>query len=63
MDLDSPKDDQPIIVQENDEEEVTDKKAKTKTLDALPSLISKVTKALDRFAQAAEQASHKAGGQ
>ncbi|GJR02686.1 hypothetical protein Tco_0525670 [Tanacetum coccineum] len=37
--------------------------AKIKTLDALPSLLSKVTKALDRFAHAIEQASHKAGGQ
>ncbi|GJW73255.1 hypothetical protein Tco_0132625 [Tanacetum coccineum] len=34
-----------------------------KTLDALLSLLTKVTEALDRFAQALESASHKAGDQ
>ncbi|GJY08036.1 hypothetical protein Tco_0375090 [Tanacetum coccineum] len=37
--------------------------AKIKTLDALPSLLTKVTEALDRFAQVVEQASQKASGQ
>ncbi|GKD47111.1 hypothetical protein Tco_1271756, partial [Tanacetum coccineum] len=40
-----------------------DLKAKIKTLDALPSLLSMVTEALDRFAQAVEYASQKAGDQ
>ncbi|GKD77708.1 hypothetical protein Tco_1340329, partial [Tanacetum coccineum] len=37
--------------------------AKIKTLDALPSLLSKVTEVLDRFTQVIEQASHKASDQ
>nr|GEV68362.1 retrovirus-related Pol polyprotein from transposon TNT 1-94 [Tanacetum cinerariifolium] len=43
--------------------QVSSVQAKIKTLDALPSLLSKVTKASNRFAQAVKQASHKAGGQ
>ncbi|GJR95111.1 hypothetical protein Tco_0267285 [Tanacetum coccineum] len=88
MDLDSPKDDQLINVQEDEDEEVNAKKdgakkvyaeepketedasgqvssiqAKIKTLDALPSLLSKVTKALHKFTKVVEKASHKAGDQ
>ncbi|GJX52982.1 hypothetical protein Tco_0281351 [Tanacetum coccineum] len=37
--------------------------SKIKTLDALLSLLSKVTKALDRFVQVVEQSSYKAGDQ
>nr|GEV15192.1 Toll/interleukin-1 receptor (TIR) domain-containing protein [Tanacetum cinerariifolium] len=53
MDLDSSEDDQPIIVKDEEEEEVhvkhdKAKKAKIKTLDALPSLLQKVTEALNR---------------
>ncbi|GJY94731.1 retrovirus-related pol polyprotein from transposon TNT 1-94 [Tanacetum coccineum] len=116
MDLDSPEDDKPIIVQDEDEEEshteeimmkrfmlnhiqnlkslnsklvkekeveeteaallkakpsflnasatrtrgqVSSIQAKIKTLDAHPSLLTKVTEALDMFAQAIESASHK----
>ncbi|GJW98612.1 hypothetical protein Tco_0180420 [Tanacetum coccineum] len=88
MDLDSPKDDQLIIVQEDEDEEVNAKKdgakkvhaeepketkdasgqvssiqAKIKTLDALLSLLSKVTKALHRFAKAVEKASPAKSGE
>ncbi|GKC23704.1 hypothetical protein Tco_1025854 [Tanacetum coccineum] len=88
MDLDSPKDDQLINVQEDEDEEVNAKKdgakqvhaeepketedasgqvssiqAKIKTLDALLSLLSKVTKALHRFTKVVEKASHKASDQ
>ncbi|GJS67867.1 hypothetical protein Tco_0682432 [Tanacetum coccineum] len=104
MDLDSPEDDQPIIVKDEEDEEVHVEKddaeksqnsklkkekikveaevaflsaqptypnveqlsellAKIKTLDSLLSLLNKVTEALDRFAQAIEHASQKAGDQ
>nr|GEV10551.1 hypothetical protein [Tanacetum cinerariifolium] len=80
MDLNSPEDDEPIIFQEEDEEEVHDEEelpaeflvvlgqvssiqAKIKTLDALPSLLTKVTEALDRFAKAVKYAPHKADDQ
>ncbi|GKF73263.1 hypothetical protein Tco_0219595, partial [Tanacetum coccineum] len=36
--------------------------SKLKTLDALPNLLNRVTEALDRFAQAIENASTKTGG-
>ncbi|GJQ94142.1 hypothetical protein Tco_0005281, partial [Tanacetum coccineum] len=45
------------------EYQVSSVQAKIKTLDALPSLLSMVTEALDRFAQAVEYASQKAGDQ
>ncbi|GJY23827.1 hypothetical protein Tco_0397485 [Tanacetum coccineum] len=41
--------------------QVSSIQAKIKTLDALPSLLTKVTEALDRFVQVIEAASHKAG--
>ncbi|GKB72479.1 hypothetical protein Tco_0933891 [Tanacetum coccineum] len=43
--------------------QVSSIQAKIKTLDALPSLLNKVTKALYRFAQSIEIASHKAADQ
>nr|GEU56876.1 DNA methyl transferase5 [Tanacetum cinerariifolium] len=49
MDLDSPKDDEPIIIQDEEEDNVekVQPEAKIKTLDALLSLLNKVTEALD----------------
>nr|GEV49319.1 hypothetical protein [Tanacetum cinerariifolium] len=91
MDFDSLEDDQPIIVEDEEDStvlnlttqvaelktlqwelpdeflsvpcQVSSVQAKIKTLDVLPSLLNKVTEALDRFEQAVEHASQKAGDQ